>query len=241
MEWRDEGILLSTRRHGETSAIIEVFTPDHGRHAGVVRGGTSRKIAPVLQPGAQLDLTWRARLEDHIGSFQVEPIRSRAAAALGNRLALAGLNAVTALLGFCLPEREPHKRLYLQSEQLLDLMDEVDLWPLAYLRWELGLLEEMGYALDLETCAVTGQRDDLAYVSPKSGRAVSRGAAGEWADRLLPLPDVLRGAGEASDAEVVQALGTTGYFLHAHLAQDLGHKPLPDARARFVEAVSRRL
>ncbi len=111
MEWRDHGILLNVRRHGETAAIIEVFTEHHGRHAGVVRGGTSRKIAPILQPGAQLDVTWRARLEDHIGSYTVEPIRSRASA-MSDRLALAGLNAVTALLAFCLPEREAHKTLY---------------------------------------------------------------------------------------------------------------------------------
>ncbi|MEM9637130.1 MAG: DNA repair protein RecO [Pseudomonadota bacterium] len=241
MDWRDEGILLSTRRHGETSAIIEVFTPEHGRHAGVVRGGTSRKIAPILQPGAQLDVTWRARLEDHIGSYQVEPVRSRAAAALGDRLALAGLNAVTSLLAFCLPEREPHKRLYLQTEQLLDLLGDADLWPLAYLRWETSLLEEMGYALELESCAVTGTRDDLVFVSPKSGRAVSRAAAGAWADWLLPLPGVLRGTGQAEDAEIAEALVTTGYFLSAHLAQDLGNKPLPEARARFVEAFTRRL
>src|SRR6056297_3433429 len=122
MEWRDQGILLSTRTHGETSVIIEVFTPEHGRHAGVVRGGTSRKIAPVLQPGAQLDLRWRARLEDHIGTYQVEPMRSRAAAAMSGRMALAGLNAVTALLSFALPEREPHPALYHRSMQLLDLL-----------------------------------------------------------------------------------------------------------------------
>ena len=241
MDWRDEGILLNTRRHGETSAIIEVFTPEHGRHAGVVRGGTSRKIAPILQPGAQLDVTWRARLEDHIGSYQVEPVRSRAAAAVGDRLALAGLNAVTSLLAFCLPEREPHKRLYLQTEQLLDLLGDADLWPLAYLRWETSLLEEMGYALELESCAVTGTRDDLVFVSPKSGRAVSRAAAGAWAERRLPLPGVLRGTGQAEDAEIAEALVTTGYFLSAHLAQDLGNKPLPEARARFVEAFTRRL
>ncbi|WP_298844317.1 DNA repair protein RecO [uncultured Roseobacter sp.] len=241
MEWRDQGILLNTRRHGETSAIIEVFTPDHGRHAGVVRGGTSRKIAPHLQPGAQLDLLWRARLEDHIGSFQVEPVRSRAAQALGDRLALAGLNAVTALLGFCLPEREPHAGLYRQTEQLLDLLDQPALWPLAYLRWEVRLLHEMGYALELERCAVTGTREDLAYVSPKSGRAVSRGAAGEWADRLLPLPDVLRGLGDAEDQEIADSFVTTGYFLTSHLARDLGDRPLPEARARFVDVFSRRI
>ena len=114
MEWRDHGILLNVRRHGETSAIVEVFTESHGRHAGVVRGGTSRKIAPILQPGAQLDVTWRARLEDHIGSYTVEPIRSRAGA-MSDRLALAGLNAVTTLLAFCLPEREAHQNLYARS------------------------------------------------------------------------------------------------------------------------------
>lgn len=241
MEWRDQGILLSTRRHGETSAIIEVFTPEHGRHVGVVRGGTSRKIAPILQPGAQLDVTWRARLEDHIGSFHVEPVRSRAAVAMGDRMALAGLNAVTALLAFCLPEREPHPPLYTRSEQLLDLLEQGDLWPLAYLRWEVSLLEEMGYALELDKCAVTGTQEDLVYVSPKSGRAVSKGAAGDWADRLLPLPDVLRGRGQAGNDEIAQGLVTTGYFLSAHLAQDLGNKPLPEARARFIEAFTRQL
>ena len=240
MEWRDQGILLSARRHGETSAIIEVFTPEQGRHAGIVRGGTSRKIAPSLQPGAQLDLAWRARLEDHIGAFTVEPLRSRAAVAMQDRLALAGLNAVTALLSFCLPEREPHPALYLRTETLLDMLGQGDVWPLAYLKWELRLLEEMGYALDLESCAVTGVSEDLIYVSPKSGRAVSAKGAGEWADRLLPLPAVLRG-GAGSDAEIAQGLVTTGHFLTAHLARDLGGKPLPEARARFVDAFSRRL
>jgi DNA repair protein RecO (recombination protein O) len=240
MEWRDQGILLSARRHGETSAIIEVFTPEQGRHAGVVRGGTSRKIAPSLQPGAQLDLAWRARLEDHIGAFTVEPLRSRAAVAMQDRLALAGLNAVTALLAFCLPEREPHPALYRRTEALLDMLGQGDVWPLAYLKWELRLLEEMGYALDLDSCAVTGVTEGLIYVSPKTGRAVSAKGAGEWADRLLPLPQVLRG-GAGSDAEVAQGLVTTGHFLTAHLARDLGGKPLPEARARFIDAFSRRL
>lgn len=241
MEWRDEGILLNTRKHGETAVIIEVFTPSRGRHVGVVLGGASRKTAPVLQPGAQLDVVWRARLEDHIGRFQVEPLRSRAAAALADRLSLAGLNSVTALLAYCLPEREAHRTLYLETERLLDLLGETEVWPLAYLRWEMRLLDEMGYALALDACAVTGGKDDLIYVSPKSGRAVSKRAAGEWADRLLPLPAVLRGEGQAPDEEIAEAFVTTGYFLSEHLARDLGHRPLPEARARFVEAFNRRM
>ncbi|KIC35007.1 DNA repair protein RecO [Leisingera sp. ANG-M7] len=241
MEWRDHGILLSVRPHGESSAIIDVFTEQHGRHAGVVRGGASRRMAPILQPGAQLDVTWRARLEDHLGSYHAEPLRSRAAAALSGRLALAGLNTVTALLSFCLPEREPHAGLYTRSEQLLDFLGNEDLWPFAYLRWEMALLEDMGFGLDLSACTVTGSRFGLAYVSPKTGRAVSREGAGEWADRLLPLPPVMLGLGDAGDAEIVQALRTTGHFLEAHLAPSLGNHPPPEARARLLDLLSRRL
>ncbi|CUK16408.1 DNA repair protein RecO [Ruegeria denitrificans] len=241
MDWRDHGILLTKRRHGETAAIIEVFTEEHGRHAGVVRGGTSRKIAPILQPGAQIDVLWRARLEEHIGTFQVEPLRSRAAAAFSGRTALAGLNAVVALLSFCLPEREPHPSIYKQTEQLMDLLGQDEIWPLAYLRWELALLEELGFGLDLSVCAVTGAREGLVYVSPKSGRAVSAGGAGEWADKLLPLPPCLRGEGAAPDAEIAAGLQTTGYFLEHRLASSLGHHPLPEARVRFVDQFTRRL
>ncbi|KUJ85074.1 DNA repair protein RecO [Ruegeria marisrubri] len=241
MDWRDHGILLTTRRHGETAAIIEVFTEGHGRHAGVVRGGTSRKIAPILQPGAQLDVTWHARLQEHIGTFQVEPLRSRAAAAFSGRLALSGLNAVVALLSFCLPEREPHPGIYKQTEQLMDLLGQDEIWPLAYLRWELALLEELGFGLDLSRCAVTGATEGLVYVSPRSGRAVSAEGAGCWADRLLPLPPVLRGQGTAPDAEIATGLRTTGYFLTHRVAPSLGHNPLPEARARFVDQFTRRL
>ncbi len=241
MEWRDQGILLSSRRHGETSAIIEVFTPSRGRHAGVVRGGASRKLAPILQPGAQLDLTWRARLEDHIGTFMVEPLRSRAAASMGDRLSLAGLNAVTALLLFCLPEREAHARLYEKSEQLLDLLGQSEIWPLAYLRWEMTLLDDMGFGLDLSTCAVLGrQANDLSFVSPRTGRAVSRAGAGEWADKLLPLPPCLLGEGPAPDDELVEAFRVTGHFLHNHLAPEMGNTPLPGARQRFVDRLRAR-
>ncbi|MBU2959788.1 DNA repair protein RecO [Citreicella sp. C3M06] len=239
MDWRDTGILLKARKHGETSAILEVFTPQHGRHLGVLRGGTSRRIAPSLQPGAQLDLTWRARLEDHMGAFTVEPQRSRAATAMADRRALAGLNAVTELLCFCLPEREPHPALYRRTEALLDLLGEQSLWPLGYLRWELALLEDMGFGLDLTSCAVTGASTGLVYVSPRTGRAVSAEGAGAWADRLLPLPAVLLGEGEASDADILIALTTTGHFLHSHLAPALRDKPLPAARAAWIDRLAR--
>ena len=239
IEWQDEGAILAARPFGETGMIVEVFTAAHGRHAGVVRGGASRKIAPSLQPGAQVALTWKARLDDHLGSFTVEPQRSRAAAAMGDRLALAGLNAVSALLVQVLPEREAHAPLYARTVALLDLLGQGEVWPLAYLRWEQALLEEMGFGLDLSRCAVTGARDDLIYVSPKSGRAVSRAGAGEWADRLLPLPPVLAGQGDASNAEIIRALGTTGYFLEHRLIGGLGDQPLPAARARLLDAMAR--
>ncbi len=236
MEWRDQGILLSSRAHGETSSIIEVFTPARGRHAGVVRGGTSRRLAPVLQPGAQLDLAWRARLQDHLGTFQPELLRSRAAVSLGDRLSLAGLNAVTSLLLFALPEREAYPGLYARTETLLDLLGQPEVWPLAYLHWELALLDDLGFGLDLTTCAVQGAgANDLSFVSPRTGRAVSRIGAGDWADRLLPLPPCLLGHGPAPDAEVAQGFDVTGHFLRQHLAGELGNKPLPEARQRFVD------
>ena len=191
MDWRDTGILLSSRRHGETSAILEVFTPAHGRHMGVLRGATSRKLAPILQPGAELDLSWRARLEDHIGTYTVELKRSRAAQAMADRLTLSGLNTLVSLLSFTLPEREAHADLYTRTTTLLELLDRPEIWPLAYLRWEMALLDEMGFGLDLTACAATGRANDLAYVSPKTGRAVSRSGAGDWAPRLLPLPPVM--------------------------------------------------
>lgn len=241
MEWRDEGFVLSSRRHGETAAIIDVFTETHGRHSGVVRGGASRKTAPILQPGAQLDLLWKARLEEHLGSFQVEPIRSRSVSAFSGRLALAGLNAVTALLSFCLAERQPFPQFYKRSEQLLDLLGQDEIWPLAYLNWEMALLDELGFGLDLSSCAVTGATEGLIYVSPKSGRAVTAAGAGDWADRLLPLPPCLLGQGPAPDAEISDALGTTGFFLESRVAPELGHKPLPAARARFVDLFTRQL
>ncbi len=237
MDWQDQGTVLSLRPHGESSAIVELFTVAHGRHMGVVRGGTGRRLAPHLQPGSDLAVTWRARLEDHIGAYTVEPLRNRSAAIFGDRAALAALNAVTALLAFTLPEREPHPRLHARSMALLDLLGGPG-WQQVYLRWELELLEEMGFGLDLGACAVTGSRDGLVYVSPRTGRAVSREGAGEWADRLLPLPPVLLGGG-AGPQDIALGLRTTGHFLSQHLAAALGDRPLPEARARLVALLSR--
>ena len=240
MDWREEGVLLAVRKHGETSAIIDVFTEGHGRHAGVVRGGTSRKIAPVLQPGAQLDVTWRARLEDHLGTFSVEPVRSRADL-MAARDTLAAMNAVTSLLAFVLPEREAHPELYQRSLALLDMIGDGPFWTLAYLRWELALLDDLGFGLDLGRCAVTDRSDNLVFVSPKSGRAVSRAGAGEWVDRMLPLSPALIGEGDGSPSEVLDGLKVTGHFLAQNFASSIGDKPLPAARQRLVDLIARQV
>lgn len=239
MDWQDEGVLIATRLHGETSAIIEVFTAGHGRHAGVVRGGASRKHAATLQPGTQLSVTWRARLEDHIGSFIVEPLQSRAGL-MADRLALAGLAAICAMLRAALPERQPHPTLWRTTMALLAALEHDPHWPAIYLRWELILLEELGFGLDLARCAVTGSRDDLAFVSPKSGRAVSRAGAGGWVDRLFPLPQCLLGQGLAAPHEIVQGLAITGHFLTRELAEGMGGRPLPEARTRLITLLERR-
>jgi DNA repair protein RecO (recombination protein O) len=241
MDWRDEGILIAARRHGETSAIIEVLTRAHGRHAGVVRGGAGRRMAPLLQPGARLSLEWTARLEEHIGTFRVDPIAARTAAIMADRAALAALGAVTALVATALPERDAHPALYARSLDLVEALAAAPDWPARYAAWELALLAELGFGLDLARCAVTGATEDLAYVSPKSGRAVSRAGAGAWAERLLPLPVFLRSGWQAPPPapDVAAALALTGYFLEARLAPTLPRQALPPARGRAVDAILR--
>jgi DNA repair protein RecO (recombination protein O) len=236
MEWRDEGILLSMRPHGETSAIIEVFSALHGRHAGVVHGGASRKMAPVLQPGAQLDLAWRARLEEQMGSFTVELTRARAAWVLSDRLALAGLSAACALCRFALPERQASPVLYSATVALMDRLGQPG-WLRDYALWELTLLEETGFGLDLQQCAVTGANDGLAYVSPRTGRAVTVQAAGEFAPRLLALPAGLVSGAALDEREARDALHLSGYFLQHWLSDSIG-RPLPEARARLVSLLA---
>lgn len=235
MDWTGEGILLSARPHGESAVIAEVLTAAQGLHRGVVRGGAGRKLRPVLQPGNTLALTWRARLGEHLGHFTVEPLRERAAAIMADAERLAALNAVCALTRFALPEHDPHPRLHAVSVLLLDQLEQGAPWFGAYLYWERVLLEETGYGLDLESCAVSGVREGLAYVSPRTGRAVTAEAAGDWADRLLPLPLLLLDPAAPEDrAQMAAGLATTGHFLRETLAPALGSRPLPEARARLA-------
>ena len=234
MEWAGDGLLLSARPHGETSAILEVLTPEHGLYRGLVRGGGGRRLAPVLQPGNTLALRWRARLDEQLGYFTVEPLRARAGAIMADAERLAALNALCALAAFALPEREPQPRLHALTTALLDRLAAGESWFGAYLLWERMLLEETGYGLDLGACAVSGDIEGLAYVSPRSGRAVTAEAAGDWADRLLPLPPLLLdAAAPESRAQMAAGLRTTGHFLREVLAPALGSRPLPEARARL--------
>lgn len=238
MEWQAEGTVLARRPHGESAVILDVLTDLHGRHSGLVPGGASQRRAAMLQPGTRLDLRWRARRDDQLGTFAAEPVRLRSGLML-DPLALAGLNAICSLLVFTLPERDPHPVLARDTERLLDLMETGADWGPDYLRWELRLLDEMGFGLDLAACAVTGAREGLAYVSPKSGRAVSREGAGTWADRLLPLPGLLGGSGDNRGQGLAEGLAITGHFLDSRVAAELVGRPVPAARQRLVDRLLR--
>lgn len=235
MEWSGEASVMTRTRHGENAMIVTVLSRDAGLMRGLVPGGASAKRAAMLQPGNRLALRWRARLDDQLGTFTAEPGRARPGLIAGPD-ALAGISAVTALLVFALPERDPHPRLTDATETLLDEMDAGGagpgaLWAETYLRWEMRVLDELGFGLDLSRCAVTGTREGLAYVSPRSGRAVSAQAAGDWAPRLLPLPAMLGGRGNGGLAD---GLALTGHFLNAWLAEQHAGRPLPAARARLI-------
>lgn len=238
MEWSDDGIVLSVRAYGETSAIVEALTRAHGRHLGLVHGGASRKSKATLQPGNSLQLGWRARLNEQLGTYHAELIRSRAGAVLEHRDALAGLNAFTAIASAVLPEREPHASVYEAAVLLLDAIAGQDFahWAPLYVRWEAGLLDELGFGLDLTHCAATGATDDLAYVSPRSGRAVSRKGGAAYAERLLKLPVFLLGSqnAEPSAADILAGLRLTSFFLLDRVLQPHG-KDLPPARLRLQE------
>ena len=240
MEWRSDGILLAKKKHGETSLIIDTFCPKHGRYLGVVKGGTSRKFAPILQVGAQLDLTWRARLQDHLGSFKVELVRARIVNAMSDRVLTAGLMAVSTILSGVLPERQAYDEFYRTTEDLLDLLNQPDIWPLAYLHWELELLTVLGYGLDLSKCAVSGNTDKLRYVSPRTGRAISEEAAGEWAPKLLHLPPIILKGPDNADG-ILDGLKLTGYFLTKKVFSELSVKSPVAERQRFIDLLRQKV
>ena len=242
MEWTDEGIVLGVRRHGESSAIVELLTRAHGRHLGLVRGGASSRMRPLLQPGNTLRAVWRARLDEHLGYYQVEDIRLRAATVLASSHAVYGVTHLASLARL-LPERDPHEDIYEMLDRTLDDFDEVGQAAAHLIKFELAMLAELGFGLDLDTCAATGETTELVYVSPKSGGAVSRRAGDPWRDRLLRLPAFLRhGEGNASgwsDQDLQDGFAITGLFLMRHVLEPRGQGH-SDARDGFINAVIRR-
>lgn len=241
MEWRDEGIILGTRKHGETSAILEVMTRSHGRHLGLVRGGRSRRMQPLLQPGNRVDLVWWARLDEHLGSFQVEPLELNAARLFDSACAVYGLQLIAAHLRL-LPERDPHAGLFDTLRLMLAVLDTPAAAGELIVRFELLVLEELGFGLDLTRCAATGQQHDLVFVSPKSGRAVSGEAGAPWAEKMLTLPSFLRpGANSRPDlAAMEDAFRLNSFFLSRHVYEPRG-LAVPEARNGFIAALRRQL
>lgn len=215
MEWQDRGVVLGGRAYGETSVIVELLTAAHGRHLGLVRGGRSRRLRPVLQPGNAVAATWRARMDDHMGSYAIEGLALRAARVLDSAAALHAVNHLCGLARL-LPEREPHPVLHGMLDATLEGIEDPDALALRMVQFELAFLTELGFGLDLLACAATGAREDLHYVSPRTGRAVSAGAAGVYADRLLDLPEFLRpggGAAPVSAEDLASAFRLTDHFL----------------------------
>lgn len=243
MQWSDEGIIIGVRAHGETAAIVDVLTRDHGRHAGLVHGGRSRKLRPMLQTGNQVDVTWKARLAEQLGHFTLEPRRAFAADVLDDPPALLALSSITAL-AHLLAERDPHPNLYEVTLFVLGFLDDPTAWPALYVRWELALLDELGFGLDLMSCAVSGANDALTYVSPRSGRAVSESVAEPYRDKLLRLPPFLRprparsSVPPVTDQDVQDGLALTFYFLRERvlLPRDL---ELPEPRIRLMATLLR--
>jgi DNA repair protein RecO (recombination protein O) len=237
LEWCDEGLVIGVKRHGETSAIIEALTKAHGRHLGLVRGGRSARLQSLLQPGNSLGLVWRARLDEHLGSYAIEPLNLRAGRLIASGMALAGVSYLGALLRL-LPERDPHESLHEALEIIADHLDLADVAPVLIARFELQVLAECGFQLDLERCAASGSREDLVYVSPKSGRAIRATAGAPWRDRLLALPAFLRvddGLAAPTAGEIADAFRLTGFFLERDLFGPRG-LPMPDARRAFLAA-----
>lgn len=239
MQWSDEGIILSVRPHGETAAVVELWTRAHGRHLGLVHGGRSRKLRPILQTGNHVDATWKARLSDQLGHVALELRRGFAAEAMDDSAALAALSSMTALTRL-LPERDPHPNLYEITLFVLGFLNDVTVWPALLVRWELALLEELGFGLDLAQCAATGANDQLIYVSPKTGRAVSASAGEPYREKLLVLPQFLtkHRSGSVTSADIQAGLALTGYFLEARVLQPRC-AVMPDVRTRLTGYLAR--
>ncbi|MFN3745581.1 MAG: DNA repair protein RecO [Hyphomicrobiaceae bacterium] len=239
MDWTDEGIILGVRPHGETASVVELLTRAHGRHLGLVHGGRSRRMRPILQAGNHVEVTWKGRLAEHLGHMAIETRRAYAAEVMDHPMPLAGLATLTALARL-LPERDPHPSLYEVSLFVLGFLDAPDVWPALLVRWELALLEELGFGLDLTACAATGRNDDLIYVSPKSGRAVSASAGEPYRDRLLTLPPFLRGRhqGVVSPGDLAAGFALTGHFLETRILAPRG-EALPEVRGRLVDMLKR--
>jgi len=237
MQWSDEGVILGVRPHGETAAVLELFTRRHGRHLGLVHGGRSRKLRPILQVGNHVDAIWKARLADNLGHFSLELRKGFAALLMEDAAALAAMTSMAALARL-LPERDPHANLFEITQFVLGFLDDRAVWPALVVRWELALLDELGFGLDLATCAATGGSADLIYVSPKSGRAVSAEAGEPYKDRLLPLPGFLRAgaAGAVGREDVLAGFALTGHFLEARV---LAQRSLPETRSRLLSYLRR--
>lgn len=234
MDWRDQGFVLSVRPLGERDAVVSLLTREHGRHPALVRGGAGRRLAPLLQPGNEVQAVWRARLADHLGAYALEPGAAYAGAVLDSPRRLAGLSAICALVDLCLPEREPHAALYEGFAVLMAVLAANGPWAALMVRLELEILKDLGFGLDLSACAVTGATEDLAYVSPRTGRAVSAGAAAPYEDRLLRLPAFLTAAGGPAEArDLADGFALTGHFIERHILapHDRG---LPSSRQRLL-------
>ena len=234
MLWRDTGFVLATRRHGENALIVDLLTREHGRHAGLVRGGQSPRVRAMLQSGNEVAAVWRGRLDEHLGTIACEMLRAHAARFLDDPGRLAGLTSAAALVGAALPEREPHGDVFTSFARLIEALDSAVDWPAQYVRWELDLLSVLGFGLDLSRCAVSGATAGLAYVSPRTGRAVSRTSGLPYHDRLLPLPEFLWRNTPADEAELDLGMTLTGHFLVHHVFAPQG-RTLPAARMRLAE------
>lgn len=235
MEFEDEAFVLAARAHGETGAIVDLLTERHGRVVAHVAGGASRRMKPFLQAGARVLAQFRARTSEQLGSAMLEPVGEGPAALFDEPLALSGLAAAAATAAGALPEREPHPGAFLAFEALSSALTVPDIWPAVYVRFEAGLLQDLGFGLDLSKCAATGEVDDLIYVSPRTGRAVSRKAGEPYKDRLLRLPRFMLSAqGGLDEGDVGLGLDLTGHFLDQFVFGPL-NRPLPPARVWLID------